>query len=232
MNKKDDWIVFIMKFREIWKLTNNRSKTYFILDNIFSAITHGIGFGLSVAGLVVLIVKAASTGNPMRIVTFSIYGSCLVLLYLFSTLYHSLIFTKARNVFQIFDHCSIFLLIAGSYTPYSLVAIGGAWGWTLFGLIWTLTVVGILYYIFNRGKHVVFDTILYVLMGWLVILSGSYLYVRLTATGFWLLVSGGIAYTVGAIIFSMRSIPYVHVVWHLFVMLGSILMYFSVLLYV
>lgn len=221
-----------MKLKEVWQEPKQRSKTYYLLDNIFSAITHGIGFGLAVAGLVVLIVKAAATGNTLRIVTFTIYGSCLVLLYLFSTLYHSLIFTKARNLFQIFDHSSIFLLIAGSYTPYSLVAIGGVWGWILFLFIWGLTIFGIIYYVFNRGKHVILDTILYVFMGWLVILSGSYLYVRLSPTGFWLLVGGGIAYTVGAVLYSMRNIPYIHVIWHLFVMLGSILMYFSVLLYV
>lgn len=221
-----------MKISKLWAEPKHRSDRYYLLDNIFSAITHGIGFGLSVAGLVVLIVKAAHTGSPMRIVTFTIYGSCLVLLYLFSTLYHSLIFTRAKHVFQIFDHSSIFLLIAGSYTPYSLVAIGGAWGWTLFGLIWGLTVFGIIYYIFNRGKHVILDTILYVVMGWLVILSGPYLYNRLSPTGFWLLVDGGIAYTVGAILFSMRNVPFIHTIWHLFVMLGSILMYFSVLFYV
>lgn len=221
-----------MKLSKIWQTPANRSKTYNLLDNIFSAITHGIGFGLAIAGLVILIVKAASTGNALRITTFSIYGSCLVLLYLFSTLYHSLIFTKAKYVFQIFDHSSIFLLIAGSYTPYSLVAIGGVWGWILFALIWALTIWGIIYYIFNRGKHVVFDTVLYVAMGWLVIISAKQLYFRLSPTGFWLLVGGGIAYTVGALIYSMRGIPYVHVIWHLFVMLGSILMYFSVLLYV
>lgn len=230
--KKSDWDVLQVKLKELWQEPKKRSKTYDILDNIFSAITHGIGFGLAVAGLVILIVKAAHTGSPMRVVTFTIYGSCLVLLYLFSTLFHSLIFTKARNVFQIFDHSSIFLLIAGSYTPYSLVAIGGAWGWTLFGLIWSLTIFGIIYYIFNRGKHVIFDTILYVSMGWLVILSGSYLYVRLSPVGFWLLVEGGVAYTVGALLYTMHNVPFIHVIWHLFVMLGSILMYFSVLLYV
>jgi len=221
-----------MKIKELWKKPKQRSKTYYILDNIFRAINHGIGFGLAVAGLVILILKAVSTGSTLRIITFSIYGSCLVLLYLFSTLYHSLIFTKARNVFQIFDHSSIFLLIAGSYTPYSLVAIGGPWGWALFSVIWALTIFGIIYYIFNRGKHVVFDTALYVLMGWLVILSGGYLYVRLSPVGFWLLVGGGVAYTVGALLYLMRNIPFIHVVWHLFVMLGSMLMYFSVLFYV
>lgn len=221
-----------MIFKNLWREPPTRSKTYHILDNIFSAITHGIGFGLAVAGLVILIVKAASTGSALRIVTFTIYGSCLILLYLFSTLYHSLIFTKARNVFQIFDHSSIFLLIAGSYTPYSLVAIGGAWGWILFGLVWGLAISGIIYYIFNRGKHVIFDTILYVAMGWLIIFSGPYLYQRLTATGFWLLFASGVAYTVGAVLYAMKGIPFIHVIWHLFVVLGSILMYFCVLLYV
>lgn len=221
-----------MKIKGLWRQPQPRSKTYYLLDNIFSAITHGIGFGLAVAGLVILIVKAAQSGNALRIVTFTIYGSCLVLLYLFSTLYHSLIFTKARKLFQIFDHSSIFLLIAGSYTPYSLVAIGGFWGWALFSLIWAVAVGGIIYYIFNQGKHVIGDTVLYVALGWLVILSGPYLYQRLTPPGFWLLLTGGIAYTVGACLYSMRSIPFIHVVWHLFVMLGSMLMYFSVLFYV
>ncbi|MCH3904263.1 MAG: hemolysin III family protein [Lactobacillus sp.] len=220
-----------MKFNP-WKKPQARSKTYNILSNTFSAITHGIGFGLAVAGLVVLIVKAVSTHNAMRIVAFTIYGASLILLYLFSTLYHSLIFTKARGVFQIFDHSSIFILIAGSYTPYSLVAIGGAAGWTMFGIIWGATIIGILYYIFNQGKHVIFDTILYVAMGWMVLIAGPYLYHRLSPVGFWLMVGSGIAYTVGAILYSMRDMPFNHVVWHLFVMLGSILMYFSILLYV
>lgn len=221
-----------MEMKELWHEPGHRSKAYHIVDNVLAAVTHGIGFGLAIAGLVILIVKAAASGNAMRIVTFSIYGSCLVLLYLFSTLYHSLIFTKARPLFQIFDHSSIFLLIAGSYTPYSLVAIGGSWGWLLFSLVWGIAISGIIYYIFNRGKHVIFDTILYVALGWLVIFAGNYLYTRLTPTGFWLLLSSGIAYTVGAILYSMRRIPFIHVVWHLFVLLGSILMYFSVLLYV
>lgn len=208
-----------------------RSKTYNILDNIFSAVTHGIGFGLAVTALVLLVIKAAHSANALKIVTFSIYGSCLVLLYLFSTLYHALIFTRAKNIFQIFDHSSIFLLIAGSYTPYSLVAIGGVKGWVLFALVWGLTIFGILYYIFNRGRHVILDTIMYIGMGWLVIFSAPQLYSVLSPAGFWLLVWGGIAYTIGALFFAMRAIPFIHVIWHLFVMLGSILMFFSVYLY-
>ncbi len=218
--------------QKIWQEPEQRPKSYYILDNTLSAVTHGIGFCLAVAGLVLLIIKAAATHSPLRIVTFTIYGSCLLLLYLFSTLFHSLIFTRARNVFQIFDHSSIYLLIAGSYTPYSLVAIGGMWGILLFSLVWLIAVFGIVYYIFNRGKHVILDTVLYVAMGWLVILAGNYLYVRLSPVGFWLLVGGGVAYTVGAFLYTMKRIPFIHVIWHLFVILGSALMYFSILFYV
>lgn len=221
-----------MSLKQIFTEPINRSKTYYILDNIFSAITHGIGFGLAVAGLVILIIRAASSGSPIRIVAFTLYGSSLVLLYLFSTLYHSLIFTKANKVFQIFDHTSIFILIAGSYIPYTLVAIGGKKGWWMFGLITILAVIGILYYILIPGNHIIFDTILYVAMGWLVIFASTTLYSVLGKTGFWLLVWGGIAYTIGAILYCLRRIPFIHVIWHLFVMLGSILMYFSILLYV
>ncbi|CAM3108475.1 hemolysin III [Lactobacillus bombicola] len=221
-----------MKLKEFWQEPQKRTKRYYIIDNTLSAITHGIGFCLAIAGLILLIIKAISTHSTVRIITFSVYGICLLLLYLFSTLFHSLIFTKARNIFQIFDHSSIFLLIAGTYTPYSLVAIGGRWGWFLFSLVWLLAILGILYYIFNRGKHRILDTIIYVGMGWLVILVAQQLYVRLSPTGFWLLASGGVAYTVGAFFYTMRRIPYIHVIWHLFVILASALMYFSVLFYV
>ena len=208
-----------MSFKQLWQEPKNQSKTY-------------NGFGLAVAGLVILIVRAAHTGSALRVTAFTLYGSSLVILYLFSTLYHSLIFTRARRVFQIFDHSSIFILITGTYTPYTLVAIGGVKGWIMFGIILALAIFGILFYIFNQGKHVVLDTILYVLMGWIVIIASSTLYPVLGPTGFWLLVWGGVAYTVGAVLFSMCGVPYIHVIWHMFVLLGSILMYFSILLYV
>ncbi len=221
-----------MKIKSIWREPEERPKSYYILNNIFSAITHGIGFGLAVAGLVLLIVKSAKTGQPLRVTCFTLYGVSLVLLYLFSTLYHSLIFTRARKVFQVFDHSSIFILIAGTYMPYTLVAIGGVKGWWMLGIIWALCLFGTLFYIFNQGKHVIFDTVLYVALGWMIILAGNVLYPILGSTGFWLLVWGGIAYTVGAILFSMRGVPYIHVIWHCFVLLGSILMFFSIYLYV
>lgn len=215
-----------------WQPVKGRPKSYYIIDNVLSSVVHGIGFGLSIAGLVILVVRAAHSHSALRVTTFAIYGACMILLYLFSTLYHSLVFTKANKVFQIFDHSSIFIAIAGSYTPYTLVTIGGAKGWVMFGIIWALTVFGILYYIFNQGKHVIGDTVLYIAMGWMVILAGSQLYFSLGPTGFWLLVSGGIAYTFGCLFFSMRGLPYSHVIWHFFVLLGSILIFFSVLFYV
>ena len=221
-----------MKLKELWQEPPRRTKRYYIIDNTLSAITHGFGFCLAIIGMIFLIIKALSTHNQLRLITFIIYGVCLLILYFFSTLFHSLIFTKAKHVFQILDHSSIYILIAGSYTPFALVAIGGKWGWFLFVLIWLVAIFGIVYYIFNRGKHVLLDTFLYVAMGWLVILAGKYLYVRLSPTGFWLLVGGGIAYTVGALLYTLKRIPYIHVIWHWFVILGSALMYFSVLFYV
>lgn len=220
-----------MNIKNLFAVPKERSKKYVILNEVLGAVTHGIGTALAIAGLVVLVVSAAKTGDAMRITTYTIYGSSLVLLYLFSTLYHSLYFTKANHVFQIFDHSSIFILIAGSYTPYTLVGIGGSKGWWMFGVIWALAIFGILYKIFNVGKNSIFETILYILMGWMVLLSADPLYNVLGPTGFWLLVWGGVAYTFGALLYSMRNVPFIHVVWHVFVMIGSILMYFSVLLY-
>ncbi|QNQ80478.1 PAQR family membrane homeostasis protein TrhA [Lactobacillus sp. PV034] len=221
-----------MSLKHLFKESNQRSKTYYILDNIFSAVTHGIGFSLAIAGLVILIVKAAQTGSAIRIVSFTLYGASLVLLYLFSTLYHSLIFTRANKVFQIFDHSSIFILIVGSYMPYTLVTIGGKKGWWMFGLILAMAIIGILYYILIPGNHVIVNTIIYIGMGWLVVIALNTLYLALGKIGFWLLVLGGVSYTIGAILYCLRRIPFIHVIWHLFVMLGSILMYFSILLYV
>lgn len=221
-----------MSIKQLFKESHQHSKTYYILDNIFSAVTHGIGFSLSIAGLVILIVQAAQTGNPIRIVSFTLYGTSLVLLYLFSTLYHSLVFTRADKVFQIFDHSSIFILIVGSYMPYTLVTIGGAKGWWMFGLILAMAIIGILYYILIPGNHIIFNTLIYIGMGWLVVVALGTLYNALGHTGFWLLVWSGVSYTVGAILYCLRRIPFIHVIWHLFVMLGSILMYFSILLYV
>lgn len=221
-----------MTFKKLWEEPKNVSTKYFILNNVFSAITHCIGFGLAIAGLVILIIRSASTGNAIRVVSFTIFGTSLVILYLFSTLYHSLVFTKAKRIFQIFDHSSIFILIAGSYTPYALVMIGGFKGWLLFGIIYTLAIIGILFCIFNKGKRPLGEIILYIVMGWTALTFGNTIFPLLGKSGFLLLLSGGLAYTIGALLYTMKRIPYIHVIWHLFVILGSALIYFSILLYV
>lgn len=209
----------------------NVSKKYLVVNEVFNAITHGIGTGLSIAGLVLLIIKGASMGSPIRVVSYSIFGASMILLFLFSTLFHSLIFTKARKVFQVFDHSSIYLLIAGSYTPFCLVVIGGWRGWALFSVIWLLAIGGIVYksiWLSKRGKT---DVILYIIMGWLCLLAIKPLYQGLGFNGFLLLFLGGVSYTVGAFFYNLKNVKFMHVVWHLFVMLGAIFIFFSVYLY-
>lgn len=198
---------------------------------LIEAVTHGIGAGLSIAGLILLIIRAVHTGSPMRIVTFTIYGSALILFYLSSTLFHALIFTRAKRVFQILDHSMIFVLIAATYTPYCLVSIRGWLGWTIFGVIWGLSVIGIVYkciWLKHKSKY---STIIYILMGWLCLVAFMPLWRALGPVGFGLLLLGGLSFTLGALFYS-RPTAYTHLIWHIFVLIGTILMYFSILLYV
>lgn len=208
------------------------SKRYLIVNEVFNAITHGIGAVLSIAGLVLLIIKGAQMHSPIRIVSYSIFGASMILLFLFSTLFHSLIFTKAKPVFQVFDHSSIYLLIAGSYTPYCLVTIGGGLGWFLLITIWTLAITGIVYksiFLQKRGKA---DYFIYILMGWLCVIAIKPLYLGLGRTGLLLLVLGGVSYTVGTYFYSKQnSIKFMHVIWHLFVLAGAMFIFFSIYLY-
>lgn len=202
-----------------------------MLIEIGNAVTHGIGAGLSIAGLILLIIRAVHTGSPMRIVTFTIYGSALILFYLSSTLFHALIFTRAKRVFQILDHSMIFVLIAATYTPYCLVSIRGWLGWTIFGVIWGLSVIGIVYkciWLKHKSKY---STIIYILMGWLCLVAFMPLWRALGPVGFGLLLLGGLSFTLGALFYS-RPTAYTHLIWHIFVLIGTILMYFSILLYV
>ncbi|MCI2006132.1 MAG: hemolysin III family protein [[Lactobacillus] timonensis] len=207
------------------------SKTTLWIE-IGNAISHGIGVGLSIAGLVLLIVKTVkSGGGPMRVTTFAIYGAIMVLFYLSSTLFHSLVFTRAAHVFQIFDHDMIYLLIAGSYTPFCLVAIGGWRGWTLFGIIWGLAVIGVVYKSIWLKKKSKWSTLLYVLMGWLCMTCAPQLWHSLGSTGFLLLLAGGITFSIGAVLYSFPT-RYTHLIWHFFVLAGTALIYFSVLFFV
>ncbi len=207
---------------------------YSLSEELISAISHGIGIFLSIAALVLTIITSAKHHSAISVVSSVIYGTMLIILYTMSTLYHSFKPTcKAKRVFRIFDHCSIFLLIFGSYTPYVLVAMKGALGWTIFGIILSLTILGVTLNSINLEKFKVFSMICYLCMGWLVIFAFKTLCACVEKNGILLLLAGGIVYTIGAIIFGLgKKIKYMHSLWHFFVLAGSILQFFSIYLYV
>ena len=197
-----------------------------------NSISHLIGAAVAAAGLAVLVVSASLQGDPWRIVSFSVYGSTLLVLYLFSTLYHSLR-GPAKNLFRKLDHGAIYLLIAGTYTPFTLVTLRGAWGWSLFGVIWGLAAAGIIIDLLNRKGRRVLPMVIYVLMGWLVLMALKPMLRALPPAGLILLLVGGLFYTSGLVFYALgRRRRYAHGIWHLFVMAGSVAHYFAVLLYV
>jgi hemolysin III len=198
-------------------------------EEIANAITHGIGALLAVAGLVVLIVMAAIHGSVWHIVSFSIFGTTLVLLYFASTLYHSLTHVKAKSVFHKFDHISIYLLIAGTYTPFCLTALRGWIGWTVLGVVWSCAILGAVLKAISVGKRIKLSTVLYILMGWVILVAIQPLYKAMPFNGFLFLIAGGISYTIGTIFFIRNQVKYNHSVWHVFVLGGSVLHFFAVL---
>ena len=198
-------------------------------EEIANAITHGIGALLAVAALVVLIVMAAIHGSVWHIVSFSIFGATLVLLYFASTFYHSLTHAKAKRVFHKFDHISIYLLIAGTYTPFCLTALRGWIGWTVLGVVWSCAILGAVLKAISVGKRIKLSTVLYILMGWVILVAIQPLYKAMPFNGFLLLIAGGISYTIGTIFFIRNQVKYNHSVWHVFVLGGSVLHFFSVL---
>jgi len=214
------------------KKSAKREKHYTIGEEIASSITHGVGAVLSIAALVILVVLAAKKGDAWRIVSFSIYGASLILLYLASTLYHGIQHPGAKHVFQILDHSSIFLLIAGTYTPFLLVNLRGPWGWTLFGIIWALAVVGIVFKAVFIGKWKKLSTLAYVAMGWLVVVALKPMLAVIPKPGLAWLAAGGLAYTGGVVFYAWKSVKFMHMIWHLFVLAGSICHFFAILLYV
>ncbi|KAE9562543.1 PAQR family membrane homeostasis protein TrhA [Companilactobacillus bobalius] len=208
------------------------SRRYSIRNEVFSALTHGIGIVLSLLGFIFLIRKANVDGSLIEYVSFIIYGISLCTLYTFSTLFHSLYFTKAREVFRVFDHSSIYILIAGSYTPFSLLVIKGWLGISMIIVIWILAIMGIVINSVYPGKLKKVETIIYIFMGWLCILGGKQIWNNLGSQGFFLLLFGGISFTLGAILYSLNGIKYAHVIWHIFVLIGTMLMFFSIYLYI
>ena len=202
-------------------------------EEIANAITHGIGTLLSIAGLVLMIVFAGIYGNPWHIVSVSIFGATLVFLYLNSTLYHSITNKTAKHVFKVMDHASIYLLIAGTYTPFTLVVMNGALGWTIFGIVWGLAILGIVLKSIWVDKFKTFSLVMYIVMGWMILLGIGEIFDKLPLQGIFWLALGGVLYTVGTVFFTLeKKIPFFHSIWHLFVIAGSICHFFSVIWYV
>lgn len=208
---------------------------YSLSEELISSISHGVGALFGVAALVLCVVFSALHGNPWAVVSSAIYGATLVILYSMSSIYHALKINKAKRVFRVFDHCSIFLLIAGTYTPYTLVTLrqAGATGWILFGVVWGAGILGIVFNSINLKKYRIPSMICYLAMGWVMIFAMKPLMENLHRNGIILLFAGGGAYTLGAILYGLgKKHKYFHSIWHFFVLAGSILHFFSILLYV
>ena len=206
---------------------------YSLGEEIMSAVVHGVGALLSIAALVLCVVFSAKHGNTIGVISSIIYGTTLIILYTMSTLYHSLAVNNAKRVFRIIDHCSIYLLIAGTYTPYTLVALPNPTGIIIFSIIWSIAILGIVFNAINLKKFKVISFISYLVLGWIIVFAYNPLVESIDWSGILLLLSGGIVYTVGAIFYGFgRKVKYFHSVFHIFVLAGSILHFFSILLYV
>ena len=206
---------------------------YSLSEELISSISHGVGAVLSLAALVLCVVFASLHHNVLGIISSVIYGISLIVLYLMSCIYHALKPNAAKKVFRIFDHCSIFLLIAGSYTPFLLLIIGGVQGIVMLSVIWIAAIIGILGNIINLEKFKKISFVLYLVMGWMVLFSLNPLIHNLAKPGLMLLLAGGIVYTVGAIVYLIGSkVKYMHSVWHFFVLGGSVCQFFTIFLHV
>ena len=210
----------------------NSIPRYSLREDFANSIIHGAGIILSIIGMCVLIGFASIYGNAWHVVSCTIYGSTLVFLYTASTLYHSIQLAKAKKVLRALDHSTIFLLIAGTYTPFTLVNLRGPWGWSLFGVIWALAVIGILFETTMLRKGAIVSVAFYVAMGWVVVVAIKPMLSLVDTGGLVLLLLGGVAYTTGVVFYLWRQMPYNHAIWHVFVLAGSTLHFFAILLYV
>ena len=211
---------------------HNGVNEFSITEEIWHAITHGVGLGLSIAGLVVLVVFSALDGTALSITSSAIFGAALIILYGSSTLYHAITNTKVKKIFQQLDHASIYVLIAGTYTPITLLTLEGAWGWSIFAVIWTAALLGISLKMIYPKRFETFSLILYVIMGWMIVIAIQPMLENMESGGLWLLLAGGLSYTFGVIFYVWDNLAFNHAIWHLFVLGGSILHYFMILFYV
>lgn len=207
--------------------------SYTVGEEVMNGVTHGIGAILGIVGLVLCLVKAYTSGGVLEIVSSWIFGVSMVILYTMSCLYHSIKPCNAKRVFRIFDHCTIFLLIAGCYTPFTLITLHGKIGWTLFGVVWAMAILGITLNAIDMEKFSKLSMVCYLTMGWAIIFAIKPLCEAISKEALLLLVTGGVIYTIGAALFALGSkVRYIHSVWHLFVLAGSILHFFCIYLYV
>ncbi|HQV71578.1 MAG: hemolysin III family protein [Dokdonella sp.] len=200
-------------------------------EEIASSLSHALGIVLGIAGLAVLAAFATLHGGTSRIVSVSIYGATLILLFTASTLYHAVPNPRAKPILRVLDHSAIFLLIAGTYTPFALISLRGPWGWSLFAIVWTLAIIGIALELRHVRNRMV-AALLYLGMGWVGIVAIKPMLANIEPGGLWLLFAGGLCYTLGVPFYLWKRLPYNHALWHLFVLAGSVLQFFSVLLYV
>jgi len=208
------------------------NKTYSATEEKINIISHAIGFSLSMIALVLLVRRAVLYGDVWHMVSFSIFGSSLIILYAASTFYHSAKNPELRNRLKIFDHAAIYVLIAGTYTPFTLVTLKGPTGWVIFGTSWAMAITGIILKLFFTGRFNLISTIMYVLMGWIIVFAIKPLIHNLPVDGLRWLVAGGIAYTVGAILYSIKKIEFNHAIFHVLVLTGSFCHFMSVFVYV
>jgi hemolysin III len=200
-------------------------------EEIANSVSHGIGLLAALAAFPVVVTAALNRGDPAGIVGASVFASTMVLLYLASTLFHALPPNRAKRVFQILDHSAIYLLIAGTYTPFTLGVLRGNWGWTLFGLVWVLAIAGTVFKALGGVRYTTFSTWVYLAMGWLVLVAAEPVWTLVPKWGLFWLLAGGIAYTAGAVFFMAERIKYFHFVWHLFVVAGTACHFIAVLRY-
>jgi hemolysin III len=204
---------------------------YTIGEDIANSITHGVGALLSLVGTTLLLYRAALHGTTLHVISFAVYGGCLFLLHLSSTLYHALRPPRAKRVFRVFDHCSIYLLIAGTYTPFLLLSLWGRWGLTLLVAIWTLAVAGVVFKSLFIGRLKRASVVLYVLMGWMIVVAAREAWIRVPHAAIGYVAAGGLLYTAGVAFYAWKKLPYNHAIWHLFVLGGSVCHYVGILLY-
>lgn len=194
-----------------------------------NAVSHGIGIILGITALIVLLITASHSGSVWHVVSYSIYGATLIFLYLASTLYHSMPKGRVKDIFKIVDHSAIFLLIAGCYTPITLIALRGRLGWTIFGVVWGIAIAGIILKVLCIKKFKVMSTVMYIAMGWIIIFAIKPLVEILNTKSLMFLVAGGLTYTIGAIFYSLKGMKFNHTIWHFFVLGGSVFHFFTML---